>query len=391
MKIVPHKLTYDEYNTATGKPEHAYDQSAPGHSLRTPTPEWNAWQKTHGHHQDHVERAIRAGEKVEAHVINSMPAGSAARLRSLQTEVDTVARGDYSNALLHGTTSDAAAGIARSGVEPRVGAFSSEFYGGDGSLRKRAFFAHGKNPHGAVNAMAFHVGHKLGKHQSDLTDDDVRAHGAISVHLKSDADMAGVRRHGVGGRRGLPLGVEPGDYTSAHPVPAHRIIRGDELVALHRSWREKPRSQESVADILLGAKLYEGLPDVEYWTDVHGYHHGQTDATIYATPVGQLRSPENAIGRLPYTDYQGNAHVNHIWTHPDHLRKGIASGMFDHLLQDHQYHEIKWGMTTPDGTQLKKAMDAKHGGYIRAARIQRGLERSKRREAGAYGRYLGGR
>lgn len=160
---------------------------------------------------------------------------------------------------------------------------------------------------------------------------------------------------------------------------------------LHRDGRqERVGAIESVADILIGARLYESAPSVEYWTDVHGYHHGQTDATIYATPVGQLRSTENAVGRLPYSIYQGNAHVNHIWTHPDHLRKGIASGMFDHLLKDHKYHEIKWGMTTPDGTQLKKAMDAKHGGYIRTARIQRGLERARRREVGAYDKYLGG-
>lgn len=155
---------------------------------------------------------------------------------------------------------------------------------------------------------------------------------------------------------------------------------------------------ESRADMLILQKLREHAPSrrcineaVDYWTDVHGYHHGQTDGTIHAKPAGSPTHDENdrptSIGQLNFSIYGGRAKIHHIGVADAHQRKGVASGLYAELLKSHPHHEIDWGGMTPDGVKLKAAMDAKHGGYIRDARVQRGLERARRRSAGGYAAY----
>jgi GNAT superfamily N-acetyltransferase len=140
----------------------------------------------------------------------------------------------------------------------------------------------------------------------------------------------------------------------------------------------------TAADILIEAKLHEES-GYRFHDDVHGFHHGQTDGTIHALAPGQGYDDKSgswkSAGQLHYTVFRGRTNIRNLDVHPDHQRKGVASGLYAELLKGRQHHEIDWGYTTPDGTAFKTAMDAKHGGYIRAARIERGLAKARQRTA----------
>lgn len=140
-----------------------------------------------------------------------------------------------------------------------------------------------------------------------------------------------------------------------------------------------------VADILITAELNESTGGIRYYNDVYGSHHDQVDGSIHALPDDGGGSHDEhgnwrSLGRLDYAVYRGRASIKHIGVPAEHRRQGIASGLYAELLKDHPHHKIDWGYTTPDGTPFKAAMDAKHGGYIRQARIARGLERARKRD-----------
>ena len=42
---------------------------------------------------------------------------------------------------------------------------------------------------------------------------------------------------------------------------------------------------------------------------------------------------------------------------PEERKAGIAKAMIGELLKEYAYDSIDWGMTTPDGAELKRAMD----------------------------------
>ena len=91
--------------------------------------------------------------------------------------------------------------------------------------------------------------------------------------------------------------------------------------------------------------------DIDFRYDITGHHHGQDDGMVYAF------NPEtNGIyGQINWTSYQNETYINHIEVRPEFRRQGIARMMIEFLKKKNE-EPFNWGMTTPEGTELRKAI-----------------------------------
>jgi ribosomal protein S18 acetylase RimI-like enzyme len=91
--------------------------------------------------------------------------------------------------------------------------------------------------------------------------------------------------------------------------------------------------------------------DVDFRYDITGHHHGQDDGMVYAF------NPEtNGIyGQINWTSYQNETYINHIEVRPEFRRQGIARMMIEFLKKKNE-EPLNWGMTTPEGTEFRKAI-----------------------------------
>jgi len=157
--------------------------------------------------------------------------------------------------LYHGTTIDKAENIAKYGLIPQTGGFTDQFYGDMYDLiedpeERPEFedlvFAADKEEIGrALTAMTAQIGVKLNKDMHDVTDEEIRQHGALVVireggweqRPKEDPNYMWEREHDTDS-----LGhVEPGDYYSNSVEGISYILAGSKMMAIFRQLGVVPR------------------------------------------------------------------------------------------------------------------------------------------------------
>ena len=90
--------------------------------------------------------------------------------------------------------------------------------------------------------------------------------------------------------------------------------------------------------------------ETEYFLDVTGFHHGQTDGVILAV------RDDKVVGGLDWQVYGGEVLIAWIEVAEECRRQGIGTGLVKRLKEDFPEEKIDWGMTTPDGTALRASM-----------------------------------
>lgn len=86
--------------------------------------------------------------------------------------------------------------------------------------------------------------------------------------------------------------------------------------------------------------------------EVTGAHHGQVDGQVIAY-LG-----DHPVGVLEWSEFRGETLINMIRVSPDYPRQGIATGMY-RMLKSESPGKIKWGMMTPEGRALYRALKAR--------------------------------
>lgn len=86
--------------------------------------------------------------------------------------------------------------------------------------------------------------------------------------------------------------------------------------------------------------------------ELRGYHHGQTDLTFYAFDYDGKK-----LGRLEFSVYQDRPRIDYIEVLPEARRQGVGRALVNRLQRDYPGIELEWGMTTPEGTALRHAIE----------------------------------
>ena len=90
--------------------------------------------------------------------------------------------------------------------------------------------------------------------------------------------------------------------------------------------------------------------------DFRDYHSGDNYGSIYAED-----KDGNRVGHLDFIGNKNRVLIAHVGVDPAHARKGLATAMIDELVGNQfKGAELEWGMTTPDGTALRKAWEKLH-------------------------------
>jgi hypothetical protein len=142
--------------------------------------------------------------------------------------------------LYHGTIIDNLESIRRFGLIPYRGGFVEEFYSdseNEEELPELVFAADKNTINKAINAMLFHIGKKLNKWTSEVTEEDIKAHGLLTIirgdpytgeanssfkQRKEDNKYDSWKEH--------PSTVEPDDYYTEDVVPNVDILVGNKLL-----------------------------------------------------------------------------------------------------------------------------------------------------------------
>ena len=107
--------------------------------------------------------------------------------------------------------------------------------------------------------------------------------------------------------------------------------------------------------------MEDNLPDnIKFYSNVHGFHHGQTDSTIYAYnptkyPHGFDLKPGGVYGYLDWALFDGEAWIQVIEVSEEYRRMGIATAMFNELKKEN--HNIQWSGTTNLGKKLRTSIE----------------------------------
>lgn len=143
----------------------------------------------------------------------------------------------------------------------------------------------------------------------------------------------------AGGRGGVVL--PPGE---ADRGTASRIVAGG---------AEPLRGTSEVGESQGASPLKVQLRD-----EVVGAHHGQVDGWITAQAEdGRI------VGRLKYSLFRGDAHIDIVEAAPEARRQGIGSKLVRELQEQNPNATLKWGMMTPEGTQLRRAYEARYPNF----------------------------
>ena len=75
---------------------------------------------------------------------------------------------------------------------------------------------------------------------------------------------------------------------------------------------------------------------------------------------------EKYVGRIDFSEFRGRVHIQWIEVIQEERKAGIARELVKEMLKQFdadgiEYADVDWGMTTPDGTTLKAAMDRELG------------------------------
>ena len=144
--------------------------------------------------------------------------------------------------LYHGTVIDNEPSIRQIGLVGQVGKFVSNAYGGEGiewqDEDEIVYLADKKGLKGALTAMVFQVGKKLGKNLHDVSDNDIINHGLLlKIHDPEGETPQRPRDDDYGGH---PQAVEPGDYYTPH-VYVDEFIKGKAILRLLKRYGLWPR------------------------------------------------------------------------------------------------------------------------------------------------------
>lgn len=113
---------------------------------------------------------------------------------------------------------------------------------------------------------------------------------------------------------------------------------------------------------------------VDITQDVRGHHHGQTDIRLTA------RTSNGVAGYLDYSEWRGEVRINMI--NVMHKRQGVGTALVKELQRLYPATEIDWGMTTPEGTELYKALQFDEIPNTRVIRDMKRLDQMRQKEAG---------
>jgi hypothetical protein len=205
----------------------------------------------------------------------------------------TTAAVKRARALFHGTTVDAAMWIRDEGLLPQVGTWVSDAYG-QGGARKLApliFAADKGEMWKVVSAVAFQVGRILGKPMEEVTDDEIKEHGAVVKIKEGDKTF----KHSLGyetdesGEPGDPIhypqtvsddeesglleeyseSIEAGDWFSDKPTPVDAVYTGNQMITLFRRYRAWPRTwgpdrEQNIRDRFLEETMRQGPAREDY-------------------------------------------------------------------------------------------------------------------------------
>lgn len=97
--------------------------------------------------------------------------------------------------------------------------------------------------------------------------------------------------------------------------------------------------------------LYESANDIGFVNTSRGYHHGQTDLTLYA------KIDDKYVGKIDYSVYEGEPQIQMIKVDPNYTRRGIGTDLLYHLQTLYPDQEIQWGSLTSGGAALRKKIN----------------------------------
>jgi ribosomal protein S18 acetylase RimI-like enzyme len=100
------------------------------------------------------------------------------------------------------------------------------------------------------------------------------------------------------------------------------------------------------------------IQNIEINDELTNASHGQKDLIKFAELKGK------PIGYLQYADFEGVPSIKHIAVNEKYRRQGIATKLINELQKGYPDKKIDWGMLTPEGIKLKKAIAKKEGGEI---------------------------
>lgn len=79
-------------------------------------------------------------------------------------------------------------------------------------------------------------------------------------------------------------------------------------------------------------------------------HGGETFCRIGAWLNGEI------VGELRYSHYDGQAWIKDVFVERQYRRQGIATALYEKLIEDYGEDKINHSMTTEDGTAWKKSL-----------------------------------
>lgn len=143
--------------------------------------------------------------------------------------------------IYHGTVIDNEQGILAHGLTPGVGGFVSSAYeveDGDYGDDDHAVYMAGKTDLSkATSAMVFAIGKKLGKSESEVTDEDIARYGLLCV--VEDPDNT-ITQKQDGEEEWHPRFAEPYDYYSRDTLKPNRILKGTGLIRFLKRYHAWP-------------------------------------------------------------------------------------------------------------------------------------------------------
>jgi GNAT superfamily N-acetyltransferase len=103
-------------------------------------------------------------------------------------------------------------------------------------------------------------------------------------------------------------------------------------------------------------KFYEAMTeaDITIRTEVTDVYKGQINSEIIASDRNN-----NVVGVLQYQELGDEVLIAWIQVRPEYRRKGIATKLYQALLRECPEKKIEWGMTTDEGTMLRKSIEEK--------------------------------
>ena len=210
--------------------------------------------------------------------------------------------------LYHGTTLDRETSIRKLGIIGDIGdfvkdAYDDPEYGKFSDEDHVAYAADKKSLSGAVTAMAFHIGKKLGKDLHDVTDTDIRNHGLI-VKIDDYDDSVKQRpgRNEPNDYEEYPRAVEPGDYYFDR-LKGDQYLKGPALLRfltrMHewpRDWgKSNPKSRNLNKGHLvnLALKHHPDIPKSSVLSKIHSLSH--SDIQKHLSVYQDLEAKKKAI------------------------------------------------------------------------------------------------